>query len=200
MSEPDPQDDVVDAFTDAIDKLTPRRRDPVAEQDEAARRFKERTGRDSTDPAPPGVMRFGIGPDGRVRAETLGYTRDPNDDFDPFKSAGIERVHHQPAAIEAPVDEVRLTTSAATPIREALVELFNEPDAQRMITESAALAAKRADAIEANVVDTKVDPEAFWYHCTIDPNENTMTLDLEPCRDPRCLHAHVGLVLRETQP
>src|SRR5262245_33728486 len=37
-------------------------RDPVAEQDEAARAFEARTGRRSTDPAPPSVMHLRMTP------------------------------------------------------------------------------------------------------------------------------------------
>jgi hypothetical protein len=37
-------------------------RDPIAEQDEAARVFLERTGRKSTDPAPPGILHMRITP------------------------------------------------------------------------------------------------------------------------------------------
>lgn len=128
-------------------------RNPIAEQDEAARRFEERTGRKSTDPAPFGTMRMGIGPDGRVHAETFGYDRDPDDEFDPFKRAGIERVHHSPAEIEQQPDWVFGRFPGGTDPKAAVGEvvraMFNTDDGRPYEQPDE----PRPDAIEANVVE-----------------------------------------------
>lgn len=175
-------------------------RDPIAEQDEAARVFEERTGRKSTDPAPPGFLHMRMGPNGQLQVETSGYERDPEDDFDPFKRAGIERVHRSPSEIEAPPTAVFGRFPAGTDPKAAVAEVVGVmfPGSSEVPADGYARKS-HPDAIEADVIEDDPDPkessQTWWYHCTIDPDANTMTIDLEPCLDARCLHGHVGLIL-----
>lgn len=90
--------------------MTEERRDPVAEQEEAARKFEERTGRKSTDPAVGWLQQDSSG-----RVITAGSTpRDPDSEVDHFARHGIERTHvhmpelasHDPGQLDpGPVDE-----------------------------------------------------------------------------------------------
>lgn len=135
--------------------MSDERRDPVAEQDEAARRFEERTGRWPTDPAPPGVMHMTRRPDGSIEAHTYGYERDPDDEFDPFQRAGIERVHHAPAEIEETPTGVFGRFPGGTDPRAALTEVFATmfPSGRHPIPDP------HPDAIEADVVEAEPETE-----------------------------------------
>lgn len=99
-------------------------RDPIAEQEEAARVFEERMGRKSTDPAPPAVLHMKLRPDGEIEIEqtpTMVFGRFPGgtdpqaalrEVFDTMFPGSIEvpntgyaRKSKYPDAIEADVIE-----------------------------------------------------------------------------------------------
>lgn len=108
-------------------------RDPVREQDEAARRFEEATGRNPMDPAPPAVLHWKNG-----RAVVYGPSGNPETaDVDHFARHGIE-VERRPLEELPPGQRGFLGVAgrfpAGTDPRAALGEVFEafmELDSER---------------------------------------------------------------------
>jgi hypothetical protein len=105
-------------------------------------------------------MRMAIGPDGKMRVDTYGYERDPDDEFDPFKRAGIERTHHSPSEIEETPTAVFGRFPGGTDPRAAVSEVFTTmfPDAVEVPASGYARQSKHPEAIDADVIE---DPPEF---------------------------------------
>ena len=128
-------------------------RDPIGEQDDAARRYEEHTGRKSTDPVSAATMRVRTGPNGEMIVETSHGDLDRPGRIDHFARRGIKRTVNP--ELGAPPDAVFLRAPAGTDPRAALGAVFNEmfPPGTSQEEEDAILEAQdaaRDDVIEVD--------------------------------------------------
>lgn len=112
-------------------------RDPIAEQDEAAHRFKEVMGRKPSDPSPPGFLQVTAGPDGQIEAHTYGERNPLTEDVDWFERRGIPRTHHDLSELPTGVfGRFPAGTDPAAALSEVFGAMFGDDDMEPLNSES----------------------------------------------------------------